>query len=506
MGKNPEKQFWLWVLLLCVGIGALVGVQVTLFLNNHGAELSELSQSTRTNLLVFLVLAQGSLVPFLVWGMRALYQRYVHPMHRLREDVEALVHGTPNARLAPDHKDPADLAPILNVLMERYQHTEEAVRLRLERATSDLSTEKAHLESLLDALAEGVVVFNQDGGIMRYNRAASSIFGDRPELGIGKPLTGLVDSPVLEFSKEMLEQQLSMGTPHPFVPFHCTATGTPTGPEAGLAARISPLFYGEGVIDGYLLTVEPEDSPSHIPALEILSRREAGDTEGMTALSSDFDLPLSSMRFVVFDTETTGLDPSEGDEIISIGAIAVMNGVILNGEKFDQLVKPSKSITRSAWKVHGIGDVDLADADPADKVMPAFLRFVGNSVLVAHNAAFDMAFLRKATGSRLFTINPDSGERTEPGYSDSLDLNHPVLDTMLLSAVVHPNQPSHSLDSLLARYGIPVSGRHSALGDALMTAKLLLSLLPQLEARGVHTLGEALKATRRTPLARLSYD
>lgn len=505
MGKNPEKQFWLWVLLLCVGILLLVGLQATLFLGNHGVELSALSRKSRIGLLIFLVLAQVSLLPFLIWGMRAWYHRYVLPMHRIREDVEALVHGSPNARLVAGHRDPADLASILNVLMERYQHSEEAVQQRLDQALNGLSTEKSHLESLLDALVEGVVVVNQDGGIMRYNRAASFIFGDRPELGIGKPVSGLVESPVLEFCKEMLEQQLSMGTPHPFVPFHCTAAGG----EAGLAARISPLFYGEGVIDGYLLTVEPEDPNSRIAALEILSRREtgdSGDTVGKTALSSDFDLPLSSIRFVVFDTETTGLDPSEGDEIISIGAIAVMNEAILNGEKFDRLVKPSKPITRSAWKVHGIEDADLADADPAEIVMPAFLRFVGRSVLVAHNAAFDMAFLRKATGSRLFTINPDSGERAVPGNSDFLDLNHPVLDTMLLSAVLHPNQPSHSLDSLLARYGISVSGRHSALGDAMMTAELLLRLLPQLELRGIHTLGEALKASRRSPLARISYD
>ena len=76
---------------------------------------------------------------------------------------------------------------------------------------------------------------------------------------------------------------------------------------------------------------------------------------------------------------------------------------------------------------------------------------------------------------------------------------------MLLSAVLHPNQPSHSLDTLLQRYGIPDEGRHSALGDALMTAEVLVRMVPLLAGRGIHTVGEARAASRRAPLSRIAF-
>ena len=81
----------------------------------------------------------------------------------------------------------------------------------------------------------------------------------------------------------------------------------------------------------------------------------------------------------------------------------------------------------------------------------------------------------------------------------------PVLDTLLLDAVVHPAQPSHSLEQIAARVGVDVVGRHTALGDAMVTAQVFLRLLPLLADRGVRTLGEARAASERTYFARLSY-
>jgi len=108
-------------------------------------------------------------------------------------------------------------------------------------------------------------------------------------------------------------------------------------------------------------------------------------------------------------------------------------------------------------------------------------------VLVAHNAAFDMKLLQlkeEATG---------------------LYFDHPVLDTMLLSWIVHPNQEGHSLDRIAQRFDIPIIGRHTALGDAIVTAEVLVRLIPLLEDAGIHTLEEAIQASASSPLARLKY-
>jgi DNA polymerase-3 subunit epsilon len=86
-----------------------------------------------------------------------------------------------------------------------------------------------------------------------------------------------------------------------------------------------------------------------------------------------------------------------------------------------------------------------------------------------------------------------------------LRFDHPVLDTLLLSAVIHPNQQSHQLDAIAERLGIKVVGRHTALGDAIVTAEVFLKLIPMLAEAGIHTLGQAREAAEKTYYARVKY-
>lgn len=199
------------------------------------------------------------------------------------------------------------------------------------------------------------------------------------------------------------------------------------------------------------------------------------------------DRLLSDLSFTVFDTETTGLNPSEGDEIIQIGATRIVNGKLLKQESFEQLVNPGRLIPAATVPIHGITQ-DMVRGKPLiTEVLPAFYAFAQDTVLVAHNAAFDMKFLQlqeKNTG---------------------LVFGHPVLDTLLLSAVVHPNQESHRLEAIAERFNITVLGRHTALGDAFVTAEVWLRLLPLLHAMGIVTLRQAREAAQKTYYARLKY-
>jgi DNA polymerase III subunit epsilon len=196
---------------------------------------------------------------------------------------------------------------------------------------------------------------------------------------------------------------------------------------------------------------------------------------------------LADITYTVFDTETTGLEPSAGDRILQIGAVRIVAGKLRREDAFEQLVDPQRDIPAAGIAIHGIEPAMVAGAPTIDAVLPSFAAYAVDTVLVAHNAAFDMRFLelqRAATG---------------------VAFDQPVLDTLLLSAVLHPAQETHRLEAIAERLGVPVLGRHTALGDAMVTAEVFLKMVPLLAERGIRTLGEALEASERTYMARVKY-
>ena len=190
---------------------------------------------------------------------------------------------------------------------------------------------------------------------------------------------------------------------------------------------------------------------------------------------------LEDLTFVVFDTETTGLLPERGDEICQIAAVRIVNGRRVEGEVFDTLVNPARPIPLASTKVHGITDAMVKDAPQIAQAGAQFHAFAQGAVLVAHNAPFDLAFLRR--------------KAVEIG----VNFDHPVLDTVLLSAVVFGQSEVHSLDALTHRLGItiPQEARHTALGDTVATAEAFLKMLPALRARGLETFGELIAELRK---------
>lgn len=196
--------------------------------------------------------------------------------------------------------------------------------------------------------------------------------------------------------------------------------------------------------------------------------------------------PLAELTYTVFDTETTGLNPSGGDEIIAIGAVRIVNNRLLRSESYEQWVDPKRPIDPRAQTIHGISNEMLRGQPTLDQVLPRFHDYCDETVLVAHNAAFDLRFLQM--------------KETQTGIC----FTQPVLDTLLLSEVLHPNQESHALETIAERFGIKVVARHDALGDALVTAEVFLRMIPLLAAQGIRTLGDA-RAAEEKIYAKVKY-
>lgn len=191
------------------------------------------------------------------------------------------------------------------------------------------------------------------------------------------------------------------------------------------------------------------------------------------------------MREIVFDTETTGLRPEEGERLIEIGAVELENRFV-TGRNFHFYINPEgRAVHPDALKVHGIEDRFLADKPRFREIAGRFLEFVGDAALVAHNAGFDMGFLN-AEFARI-------GAECFPADR--------VIDTLILARRKHPAGPN-SLDGLCQRYGVDNSGRarHGALLDAELLAEVYIELTGGRQSSLLGVLADKRPATKAGPL------
>ncbi len=387
------------------------------------------------------------------------------PIERLAAGMRTRAHA--GVQMAVDDKQArflGDLGPAARAVAGQLSQSTLDAAEAVASETARLSDEKERLTALLSEIPMAIVLVNNAHQITLYDGQAAEVLG---QIHVPRLNASIFD---YFHEEEMRKAHAEMHEKDAGVAL------TARGRQGKLTfdVRMKPLYHGPGymlLIDDAHAAIAPE------AARPLVYDFDLAETASEHAIE---DRGIRGLNFVVFDTETTGLVPHK-DEIVQIGAVRVVNGRIVPGERLDQLVDPGRKIPAASTKVHGVTDEMAAGAPDITVAARRLHQFAQGAVIVAHNAPFDMAFLRRHEDR------------------DGLTWDHPVLDTVLLSAVLFGASETHTLDALCARLEvtIPDSARHTALGDAQATAEVLCRMLPMLTSRGFMTFGDVIAQTRK---------
>ncbi|SFT78040.1 3'-5' exonuclease [Sedimentitalea nanhaiensis] len=415
---------------------------------------------------VFSGLLSGFALVAMIVGVWLLFDENVaKPVQRLAAQMRARAHaGVSDDIDLTAARYLGDLAPAVQAvsgqLSDNTMHTAATVATE----TARLSAEKDRLTTLLTEIPMAIILVSPAHRIVLYDGQAAGILSQVAPPRLHASLFDYLQRDAIEAAYRKLAK-----TGHEV---RCTVDSV-DGAQS-YEVRLKPL----GDVASYMLILDdgvpliaPEAPRPLVYDFDLL------ETPGDAAFE---DRDLSDLCFVVFDTETTGLLPHK-DEVVQIGAVRVLRGRIIAGEVLDMLVDPGIPIPSASSRVHKITDHMVAGAPKIAEAGRAFHHFARDAVIVAHNAPFDMAFLHRHAQAM------------------GVAWDHPILDTVLLSAVLFGASDTHTLDKLCDRLGvvIPDALRHTALGDAQATAEVLCRMLPMLQARGMRTFGDVIAQTRR---------
>ncbi|KAB2335158.1 exonuclease domain-containing protein [Bacillus mesophilum] len=191
------------------------------------------------------------------------------------------------------------------------------------------------------------------------------------------------------------------------------------------------------------------------------------------AANDIMNMPLRRLNAVVFDIETTGFYPEKGDQILSIGAVKIQNGELLENESFYTLIHTSKTLSDEIALLTGIKQEHLADAPMITDALMQFFKYVKDLPLIAHHSSHEKKFMQQVCWANFKT-----------------PFRHRLFDTSFLYRLVEQEERSIKLEDCCKRHGIEVYNRHHALGDAILTAKLWLKYCQDVETLGCQNMND----------------
>lgn len=311
------------------------------------------------------------------------------------------------------------------------------------------------LIAVLGAMNGGVVVATEQGQVSVLNNAARELLGaERARVGTslyaaldrGRLMKAVARAEKADRPVEAVVERLD-------------------GVE--LQGRISALPNSEGAI----LIFPPVELQKHRPGVDFDL-----DLHDVPPVRGDLDLSLSldELPAMIVDTETTGLDVNQ-DRIVSFGGVCAHGTRMFKSRMIDDLIYPGVPISATSTAIHGITDEMVADARTFPEVYADFQRMAANRVIIGHNIPFDLTIIRQ-----------ECARHGRP-WDDFV-----FIDTMRLASLLNPTLGKLDLETLADIYHIDVHGRHTALGDAMVTAELYFRMVPRLQVQGFATLKDLL--------------
>jgi len=343
------------------------------------------------------------------------------------------------------HDTPAEIEAMLGSLA-LYQN-----QITRERRAPD-----RRLVSVLAAMASGVLVVTEQGQVSLLNGPARELLGSkRAQVGTSVFAALSRESVLKAIAKaQRAERPLE------------TIVERLDGVQ--LQGRVTPLADHEGAI----IIFPPVELARHRPEVDFdLSLHEVPPVP--TTL--DLDISLDELPILVLDTETTGLDVLN-DRIVSLGAVTAHGTRLFRSRLIDDLVDPGVPISATSTAIHGITDEMVAGARAFPEVYADLQRMAKNRVIIGHNIPFDLTILRS-----------ECWRHGRP-WDDVV-----FIDTLRLASLLNPTLRKFELETLSELYQIDLHGRHTALGDALVTAELFFRMVPRLQQQGFGTLRELLR-------------
>ncbi|MDA3916502.1 MAG: exonuclease domain-containing protein [Deltaproteobacteria bacterium] len=566
---KQTHPFWKYVSFTLLGLTAVIFIILFFFWNSLNNEESTLLIKIFNQYYLYIIgilFISGCAVFF---GLEFIFNEYIKPLKKISSEASMIVSSNHSHRLnITGNKDIKLLSSAINNFAENLENMDKNITEQALTARKDTEKERNLLAAIMAELPQGVVICNKNGRILLFNNLAKTILTqdahatkDKYFIGIGRSLFKLINKNLLLNAIKNIEQHLQQNTEN-MASFFVTSIQT----GHLISAEAIPILDQKQEMTGFILTfqdvteditqydithekftslkqdltgytttikkainqsVNKERHKHLITTLDQLSDKydqitnivletlnpetslkekqrsavftasrpefydfdlfKAGDVKAGKENIDLLDTNLKDLMYTVFDTETTGLDPDRGDEIISIGAVRISNNKIVYHDLFEELVDPKRDIPLESYNIHGINYEMVAGKKDINATLPIFKNYTSQSVLVGHNIAFDMKMLKVK-------------EKTT-----NIKFSNPVLDTLLLSAILHPSHEKHDMESIAKRLGIDILGRHTALGDAMATAEIFLKLIDILNSNGILTLKDAINASQRTYYSRLKY-